>query len=92
VYAHENGGIYNKVMEKKLLFGRARYGSSPHFKSTLLKFTFQQREKAFVKREGDPLEWVRERMREKLGGGEKGLASVVYERVREARPVKVVYS
>jgi hypothetical protein len=56
----------------------------------------QQRDRPFPKREGDPLEWVRERMREKLsvrdGEVDKGLASMVYEKVRNARPIKPVYS
>lgn len=85
---------------EKYLRGRARYGSSPHFKSTLLRFTLQQRDKPFPKRMADPLEWVRERMRSKLmerdvekgSAGDESLAVKVYKEMRETRPVKTVFS
>lgn len=45
----------SKLFVKKYLKGRGRYGSTPHPKTALLEFTFQQRKKQFKSKLDDPL-------------------------------------
>lgn len=87
VYVHENGAVLSKLLKKRFIRGRARYGSDQHVKSSLVKFILQEREKPFKSRVNDPLEWVRERMRLKIGGGESGasVAQKAFDGLRKYR-------
>ncbi len=72
------------------MFGRGRYGSTPHPKICRLEFYLQEREKPFDLRENDPLEWVRQRLRDSRRKY-VDLSEKVYEEKRRSRPIKPVY-
>lgn len=90
VYVKQNAAYFSDLFKKRYLRGRARYGSSPHAKTCLLRFTLQERDGPFKVRAGDPLEWIRERMRANVFGPSEGIAERVYKRVK--RESKVVYN
>ncbi|KAJ3059968.1 hypothetical protein HK102_009734, partial [Quaeritorhiza haematococci] len=89
VYVHKSA-ILPRLLVKKYLRGRGRYGATPHPKTCLLHVTLQERTKPFVKRERDPLEWIRERLREAQRPHCKA-PDQVYEELRIKRPIKAVY-
>ena len=62
----------------KLVKGRGRYGSTPHAKFARLEWIFQQRERGFAKKENDPLEKIREKLRSKY---EVDLEKIVQEKM-----------
>ncbi|KAJ3157460.1 Rab geranylgeranyltransferase [Geranomyces michiganensis] len=64
-YVKQNAAILQTYLVKRYLRGRGRYGATPHPVSTLLELTLQERDKPFAARESDPLEWVRDRLRER---------------------------
>ncbi|KAJ3189220.1 hypothetical protein HDU85_002845 [Gaertneriomyces sp. JEL0708] len=86
----KDSAILQMQMVKMYLRGRGRYGATPHPKSALLEITLQEREKPFAVRENDPLEWVREKLRDKQRQFTKS-AEEVYAQTRSKRPVKEVY-
>ncbi|KAJ3041048.1 hypothetical protein HDV00_009948 [Rhizophlyctis rosea] len=86
----KNGAVLSKNMRKKYIFGRGRYGATPHVKSTLVEIVLQERDKPFLMRTSDPLEWVRERLRQKQ---EPWVPKVedMYHSMRSVRPIKPVH-
>ncbi|TPX58054.1 hypothetical protein PhCBS80983_g03406 [Powellomyces hirtus] len=89
-YVKKNAAILQNYLVKRYLRGRGRYGSTPHPVSTLLELTLQERDKPFQVRENDPLEWLRDRLRERQKPFAKS-AEQVYEEVRTRRKVKEVF-
>ncbi|KAI8892520.1 hypothetical protein BC833DRAFT_611438 [Globomyces pollinis-pini] len=80
----------SKTFQKKYLFGRGRYGATPHPKIATIEFILQERQVPFAIRKSDPLEWVRSRLRER----KKDFvltADQIYQKKRLERPVKTVY-
>lgn len=77
-------------MVKRYLRGRGRYGATPHPITTLLEITLQERDKPFAMRTKDPLEWVRDRLRERQKPFVKS-AEELYIETRKKRPIKEVY-
>lgn len=75
---------------KKYLKGRGRYGATSLAKTAKLEMIFQERETGFKSRESDPLEWVRNRLRERRKEYVKS-AEELYEAKRTTRPIKPVY-
>ncbi|KAJ3115112.1 hypothetical protein HDU96_001171 [Phlyctochytrium bullatum] len=96
-FAEKNGAVLSQEFKLKFLHGRGRYGATPHVMSTRVELTLQEREQPFLKREGDPLEWIRARLRKRLAevvaaNGEVVTAEGVYEEVRGRRPKKEVWN
>ncbi|KAJ3185003.1 hypothetical protein HDU87_002569 [Geranomyces variabilis] len=89
-YVKQNAAILQTYLVKRYLRGRGRYGATPHPVSTLLELTLQERVKPFAARESDPLEWVRDRLRERQKPFAK-TAEEVYTDVRSRRKVKEVH-
>ena len=89
-YVLEKGGIFSTKLLKKYIRGRGRYGATPTPKTGLIQLILQEREKEFTGRSKDPLEWIRNRLREKQ---RPWVASpeAIYEAKRKARPVKPVF-
>lgn len=82
-------GLSQKFV-KKYLRGRGRYGATPHPKTARLEVILQEREKRFVMREQDPLEWVRVRLRDVKKEGTQ-TASQICEEMKMKRLVKAVF-
>ncbi|KAJ3203970.1 hypothetical protein HDU67_009847 [Dinochytrium kinnereticum] len=89
-FVQKNGAVLSQELQKRYLRGRGRYGATPHAKTALVELTLQERERPFPKREGDPLEWIRRRLRLRLGEVVEG-PEEVYEGVRRRRVVKTVH-
>ncbi|KAJ3097002.1 hypothetical protein HDU97_005338 [Phlyctochytrium planicorne] len=62
-FVKKNGAILCQEMKARYLRGRGRFGATPHAKTALLEFVLQEREKGFRRKESDPLEWIRRRLR-----------------------------
>ncbi|KAJ3407888.1 hypothetical protein HDU80_007518 [Chytriomyces hyalinus] len=90
-----NGAILSTQFRKRFLKGRGRYGSTQHAITAMLELTLQEREKPFARKVADPLEWVRARLRARVGDMKKGDASLkvqdVFERVSSKKVVKEVF-
>ncbi|KAI9204882.1 uncharacterized protein BJ171DRAFT_503945 [Polychytrium aggregatum] len=82
--------VLSEKLTKNFIRGRGRYGSTPHIVSSILQLTLQEREKPFKKRLDDPLEFIRERLRERQQAYIVD-AEQVYQTVRAKRPIKPVY-
>ncbi|KAJ1567086.1 hypothetical protein HK096_011022 [Nowakowskiella sp. JEL0078] len=89
VYAFREA-IASKVFIKAYVRGRGRYGSTPHPITSMLSFILQEREEPFKKRVNDPLEWIRDRLRQRQTEFEKS-ADEIYIEKRQKRPIKVIY-
>ncbi|KND01241.1 uncharacterized protein SPPG_04332 [Spizellomyces punctatus DAOM BR117] len=89
-YVKENAAILQSQLVKRYLRGRGRYGATPHPVTALLEITLQEREKPFSIRDSDPLEWLRERLRDRQRPFVKS-AEEVYNDVRSKRPIKQVF-
>ncbi|KAI8826841.1 uncharacterized protein EV422DRAFT_511621 [Fimicolochytrium jonesii] len=89
-YVKKNGAILQTQLLKKYLRGRGRYGATPHPITTLLEITLQERDTPFKAVQKDPLEWVRERLRQRQVLFAKS-AEEVYREVRGRRRIKEVY-
>jgi hypothetical protein len=91
-YVHASSHGLSRRFVEKYLRGRGRYGATPHVKTARLEILIQQRENGgFKKREsGDPLEWLRIRLRERKKGVVVGAEDLWTER-RKSRPAKQVY-
>ncbi|KAJ3055064.1 hypothetical protein HK097_011627 [Rhizophlyctis rosea] len=85
-----NKVVISQHMRNRYIRGRGRYGSINFVESALLEITLQERDKPFLQRVHDPLEWVREKLR---AAQKPWVPSVeeVYEKERGARPIKAVY-
>ncbi|KAI8821240.1 hypothetical protein BJ741DRAFT_715630 [Chytriomyces cf. hyalinus JEL632] len=90
-----NGAVLSTQFRKRFLKGRGRYGSTQHAITAMLELTLQEREKPFARKVADPLEWVRARLRARVGDMKKGDASLkvqdVFERVSSKKVVKEVF-
>ncbi|KAJ3005143.1 hypothetical protein HKX48_000846, partial [Thoreauomyces humboldtii] len=90
-YVKKNAAILQSHLVKRYLRGRGRYGATPHPVSTLLELTLQERDAPFPVRENDPLEWVRDRLRQRQKPFVK-TAEEIYTEKRERRKVKEIFN
>ena len=86
----KKGAVLSTNMQKRYIKGRGRYGATPHVNASLVKLILQERDKPFLMRESDPLEWVRERLRQRQEPWVKNVDEV-YEKARANRPIKAVH-
>ncbi len=94
MFVRENAAPLSTTFARRYIRGRARYGATPQFKSAVLDVLLQERERPFAKRQQDPLEWLRVRLRAARSGaeGEAGLATRAVGEYRSLHPRKVVHS
>ena len=90
VYANPKGSIFSKTM-KKYIKGRGRYGSTPTPISTSLEIILQERKTPFKAFENDPLERLKDKLREKQRPWVKSVHEI-YKEKRSIRPIKQIYS
>ena len=90
-FAQEQGAIVSQNLMKQYLRGRGRYGATPTPITTLLHLILQERDVPFKARAEDPLEWIREKLRERQRPWVQ-TPQQVYESARKSCPLKVVHA
>ncbi|KAJ3069827.1 hypothetical protein HDU99_002828 [Rhizoclosmatium hyalinum] len=91
-FVKPDGAVLSTQFKSRFLRGRGRYGSTQHPVTALLEFTLQQRDAPFARREADPLEWIRKRLRDRVAGGAvKDVEAEVYSKVAARRVVKEIH-
>ncbi|KAJ3300006.1 hypothetical protein HK104_005260 [Borealophlyctis nickersoniae] len=89
-FVKENAAILSERLVKKFIKGRGRYGATAQPKTALLEIMLQERDRPFEKREADPLEWLRVRLRERQRQWVP-TPDEIYKDFRERRPIKPVF-
>ncbi|KAJ3353224.1 Nucleoside diphosphate kinase A [Entophlyctis luteolus] len=89
-FVKKDGAILSSQFTKRYLRGRGRYGSTQHPVTALVEVTLQERDTPFERREADPLEWVRKRLRDRFDVPGETVESV-YRRIAARKVVKEVH-
>ncbi len=88
--ALKNKGVYSENLLKKYIKGRGVYGGTPHPLTTLVKTVVQERNVPFAFRQNDPLEWIRDRLRQSQVNYCSTPQSI-YQQLKKSRSVKPLY-
>lgn len=91
VYANPKGALFSKNLIRKYVRGRGRYGATPTPLSTNLEIMLQEREVPFSLKQNDPLEPIKDKLREKQRQWVKSVHEI-YSDFRIKRPIKKIYS
>lgn len=91
LYANPKGCIFSQNFKRKYIRGRGRYGATPTPISTSLEIMLQERQEPFARKENDPLEPIKNKLREKQRPWVKSIDEI-YKDFRCKRPIKIIYS
>jgi hypothetical protein len=91
-FIHENDAILSEKLVKQYFRGRGRYGAIPHGKSALLTLVLQQRDKPFQKKAQDPLEPLKDILRDKKKDWVPHDPIQIVEQAKSRRPSKPLYN
>lgn len=87
----KDGGKVSQQLKSRYLRGRGRYGSTMFPEISTVDIILQERSQPFRMKSEDPLEWVRDKLRDSQRNFVND-AEQVYALRRKARPVKTVYA
>ncbi|KAI8812278.1 hypothetical protein BJ742DRAFT_768357 [Cladochytrium replicatum] len=86
----ESGAVISRYFQRRFIRGRGRYGATPQYVSATLAFTLQERDRPFRVRTSDPLEWIREKLRERQREWTPTVDEI-YAEERSVKKIKPIY-